>query len=242
MACIIQSVNIEGTINQKATTRTSACRTGARRITNGCRKNIGKFPSLKNGRAVWYESLIERDFIFLLEIDPDVVAYEEQPTRIRFQAGDNIHTYTPDFLVVREKARQIVEVKPENRAKEEKYQIVFQYAREIFQKSGYEFLVVTESAIRRQPLLDNVKLLHKYSRTPISFGDQLEAHKFFTGKDCATLSEIAEHFASKGKTKQAIYALIYFGIISADLGAASLGPDLTVRLPLKVSTKEKKTA
>jgi TnsA-like endonuclease N terminal len=228
--------------DQKLNNRISQRRTGVRRITNGCRKNIGKFPSLKNGRAVWYESLLERDFMFLLEIDPDVVSYKEQPTTIRFRAGDDIYTYTPDFLVVRKKTMQIVEVKPAERVKEEKYQTLFQHAREIFRKWGYEFVVVTESVIHKQPLLDNVKLLHKYSRTPISCGDQLEAHNFLAGKDRSTLSEISKHFVSKGKPKQVIYALIYFGIVSADLGAASLGPGLTVRLPLRVSGKEKKIA
>jgi hypothetical protein len=215
---------------------------GRRRITNGCRKNIGRFPSLKNGRAVWYESLLERDFIFLLEIDTDVAAYREQPTTIRFRAGDAIYTYTPDFLVVREKERQIVEVKPAERLKERKYQVTFQHAREIFQRVGYEFLVLTENSIQKQPLLDNVKVLHKYSRTPISYADQVEAHKFFGRKKISTLSEITEYFASRGRGQQVVYALIYFGVIYADLVAAPLGPDMMVRPPLTVSTEEKKTS
>jgi hypothetical protein len=31
---------------------------------------IGKFPSIKLNRMVGYESLIERDFIYLLDFDP----------------------------------------------------------------------------------------------------------------------------------------------------------------------------
>ena len=36
----------------------------ARKISNtGTRKLIGKFPSLKTGRVIWYESLLERDYM-----------------------------------------------------------------------------------------------------------------------------------------------------------------------------------
>ncbi len=48
-------------------------------------KVIGKFPSLKNGKPVWWESQLERDFLYLLEIDDDVVSYYEQPLRIPYR-------------------------------------------------------------------------------------------------------------------------------------------------------------
>ena len=53
---------------------------GARKITNrGSKKVIGKFPSLKMNTTIWWESQLERDYIYLLEIDPDVTAYQGQP-------------------------------------------------------------------------------------------------------------------------------------------------------------------
>ncbi|MEL7035074.1 MAG: hypothetical protein AAFO04_05575 [Cyanobacteria bacterium J06592_8] len=57
----------------------------ARKITNtGTRKNIGKFSSRKMGQIVWYESLLELDYIYLLEIDPDVVAFASQPFQLQY--------------------------------------------------------------------------------------------------------------------------------------------------------------
>ena len=55
-----------------------------RRITNGGRKVIGKFPSIKNGGMVWWESQIERDYFYLLEFDSDVIIYWAQPLKIRY--------------------------------------------------------------------------------------------------------------------------------------------------------------
>jgi hypothetical protein len=48
----------------------------ARKITNtGTRKNIGKFASDKTSAVIPYESHLERDYIYFLEIDPDVINF-----------------------------------------------------------------------------------------------------------------------------------------------------------------------
>ncbi|MBD2181884.1 hypothetical protein H6S82_00250 [Planktothrix sp. FACHB-1355] len=45
---------------------------GVRKFSNtGCRRVIGKFLSLKMNTTIWWESQIERDYIYWLEIDPD---------------------------------------------------------------------------------------------------------------------------------------------------------------------------
>jgi hypothetical protein len=63
----------------------------ARKITNaGNRKVIGKFPSLKMNRVIWWESQLERDYIYLLEIDPEVLSYSEQPFTISYTDKENI--------------------------------------------------------------------------------------------------------------------------------------------------------
>jgi hypothetical protein len=60
---------------------------GARKITNkGSLKVIGKFPSLKMNTAIWWESQLERDYIYLLEIDPDVLFYQGQPFTITYSS------------------------------------------------------------------------------------------------------------------------------------------------------------
>src|SRR5437588_206487 len=88
----------------------------ARNISNkGSRKIIGKFPSLLMGLVVKWESKLERDFIYLLEFDSDVISYREQPIRIIYFLDGKSCRYTPDFLVVRKNKRQIIEVKPKDK-------------------------------------------------------------------------------------------------------------------------------
>jgi len=87
--------------------------TPSRKISNtGSKKNIGFFPSIKNGRPVAFESHIERDFLYLLEYDRNVVNYYEQPFTINYKQNDRQRRYTPDFLVIRSDKTQVIEIKP----------------------------------------------------------------------------------------------------------------------------------
>jgi len=56
-------------------------------------KNIGKFASVKTGRIAWYESLLERDYMYLLDFDPDVTYWHEQPLKIRYVRFNCSRTY-----------------------------------------------------------------------------------------------------------------------------------------------------
>ena len=74
---------------------------------------------------MWWESQIERDFIYLLEFDSEVLSYQEQPLRIQYVRDGRVHKYTPDFLVKRANRRQIIEVKPERKAQSEESKAFF---------------------------------------------------------------------------------------------------------------------
>lgn len=209
-----------------------------RKLTNRGRKNIGKFPSLKNSRAVWYESLLERDFMQLLEADTDVISYREQPFKIRYVLNGKFHLYTPDLLVVRRLKKQIVEVKPESKAIAKEFEQLINCITPICSKDGYEYLVMTDKFIRMQPRLNNIKLLQKYSRTLVNYKTQIDAYAFFAKRSQASLKEVLDFFATSRMAKQIVYALIYWGVLSIDLDRA-INPNSIVRLSVAVGMKEK---
>ena len=77
-----------------------------RNVSNRGGNAIGRFPSLKMQRMIAFESLLERDFIYLLDYDAAVTWFEEQPLTIEYQHEGKLRHYTPDFhLVERESAR-----------------------------------------------------------------------------------------------------------------------------------------
>ena len=211
----------------------------SRKITNsGGNKVIGKFPSLKLNKVVWYESLLERDYLYLLEFDPDVVSFREQPGRIYYIRDGKKRRYTPDLLVQRRDGTHIVEVKPKEKLADEKLIHVFRIARHVCSGEGYEFKVATEELIRLQPRLDNVKLLYKYARTPIHPQHQISCYEFFVGKQGAALGELMQFFASENIEPQVVYALIYRGVITINL-MEPISADSVVRLPMPASAARK---
>jgi len=227
----------KGRLARMGTTKRGARRTSrikpVRRITNFGRKVIGKFPSVKTGRPVWSESPLERDYIFLLEFDPDVVFYREQPLRLHYLLDGTVCTYTPDFLVERSSgAKQIVEVKPEKVALGEEYGRFSRAVASVCEKEGYEFLTATEKLIRTQPRLDNVKLLHRYARATILPQHLIECRRFFIECRKPSLGLLAEYLSAKGIAKQVAYALVHQGVVTADLNAP-----LTVASPVTWSPR-----
>lgn len=191
---------------------------GARRITNrGSLKVIGKFPSLKMNTAIWWESQLERDYIYLLEIDPDVLSYQGQPFTITYDSLDKRRKYTPDFLLERKGSRQIVEVKPDNKVEEFQNTRRFQQAANFCSAYNLEFVVVTEKTIRVQPRLDNIKLLHRYARVALSWHNYIDCSEYFRSVETSSLLEAEKNLKAKGVTRNYLLRLLWSGFLSTDL-------------------------
>lgn len=127
----------------------------------------GRFPSLKLGRMVAFESLIEQDYLYVLDYDPDVITFEEQPLSIQYDWQGKQLKYTPDFHVIRGTSHQIVECKPLALVSREDNQRKFAVALDWCQERGWTFVVVTDQELRSGSRLENIKLLTRYSRMEI---------------------------------------------------------------------------
>ncbi len=215
-----------------------------RKIINGGRKVVGKFPSLKMGRMIMWESQIERDYLYLVDFDPDVVYCQEQPLIVRYYDDRDckMHRYTPDFLLVRRSSKkQIIEVKDEKTARSEEYQQLFQRVAPVLHREGYEFIVVTDRMVRVQPLLKNAKLLHKYAATRISNEHLIHLTDLFADRRELPLGELTTLLGSKGISMQQIFALLWHGILSIDLGK-EINSDSLVAFAMNTRTTKEKAA
>ena len=185
----------------------------------GAQKNIGKFFSVKTGLVAWYESLLERDYMYLLDFDPKVRYWHEQPFKVRYVLNGKTHFYTPDVEVHREPKKQVVEVKSQNQVDSGKFDSLFRIARSVCQNEGFEYVVVTDEMIRKQPRLDNIKKLWKYARTSILPQHQLLCRQFFQEKrsEEVELGDLIAFFKSKGVAAQVVYAMLFFGVLDFDL-------------------------
>lgn len=185
----------------------------------GAQKNIGKFASVKTGRVAWYESLLERDYMYLLDFDPQITYWHEQPFKIRYVFGGKTHYYTPDIEVHREAKKQVVEVKSQEQVDSGEFDILFRSATSICDDEGYEYIVATDRTIREQPKLESIKKLWKYARTPIVPQHQVLSAELFQVKDVeeVELGDLLAFISSRGVDKQVVYSMLFWGILNFDL-------------------------
>jgi hypothetical protein len=135
-----------------------------RKVSNHGGNVIGHFPSIKMKRMVAFESLIERDYLYLLDYEQDIEWFEEQPIAIEYERdGKKLH-YTPDFHVVQAGRDVLVECKPVAFVDKDENKRKFEIARDWCASRGWEFRVVTGQHVRDGFRLENVKLLTRYAR------------------------------------------------------------------------------
>lgn len=180
-------------------------------------KNVGKFFSVKMNTMLWFESLLEEALMYLLDFDPSVKRFKEQPCRIRYILNGKIRRYTPDILVERADEKQIIEVKPKKKVVTEKYDLLFRIILPICEAGGYKFKVFTEEMIMRQPMLNNIKALWSYARTPLHPQHQVYSREFLQENPVLSLGEVFESFQQKNIPKQVVYALLFWGVMDFNL-------------------------
>ncbi|MBX3060837.1 MAG: TnsA endonuclease N-terminal domain-containing protein [Anaerolineae bacterium] len=125
---------------------------------------IGKVPSIKMNRMVAYESLLECDYIYLLDFDPSVTFFREQPFAIPYQWEGKKHRYTPDFHFLSGGKAFVIECKPQALLNEPGNEQKWAAARQWCLSNGATFQVVTDTDIRQGCRLENVKLLADHAR------------------------------------------------------------------------------
>lgn len=137
-----------------------------RTVSNRGRQNvIGYFPSLKMHRMVQFESTLERDLIYLLDFDPQVVEFEEQPLKIAYQHEGKGVSYIPDFQVVSTSGQIVLlECKPHCFVSKEENQRKFSAAQAWCTAQGWLFQVVTDEQLRTGYRVQNIKLLTQHAR------------------------------------------------------------------------------
>jgi hypothetical protein len=186
---------------------------------------IGYFCSLKMDRMVCFESLLERDLIFLLDFDANVLSYEAQPFSLPVRSNGRRRSYTPDFLIYTKSGKLLVEVKPTQFVDKPGNRTKFRAADRLCESRAWKFQILTEKEIRRGCRLANVKKLTQYARLPVDL--LLEAKILSTlGEAPVPLSieKLLEILCGDkpGELVAAIYRLAFFHKVNLHLDEARL--------------------
>lgn len=137
-------------------------------VTRSRARATGKFPSAKMKRMIQWESIPERNAFRLLEADPKVVAYREQPCEIRYEMDGELRLHVPDILVRFRCGKEFWEVKPAEDAMRQEVADRTNLLTRLLPANGYKYQVVLAEELSRQPRLENLAIVLRYGRGDVS--------------------------------------------------------------------------
>jgi hypothetical protein len=140
-----------------------------RKIPRNRRSLTGYFASLKMQRMVAFESALERDTFALLEYDPAVEEYVEQPLHVYYADGEFKRVHIPDILAKYKPGWGLdyehclfqVKYSEELLARWSEFHAPLRAASRYAHNRGWKFKLATERSVKTK-FLKNVKLLLPY--------------------------------------------------------------------------------
>lgn len=197
---------------------------------------IGRFPSLKMQRMIAFESLLERDFIYLLDYDTAVTWFEEQPLTIEYQHEGKLLHYTPDFHLVERDQHILVECKPEHFVNTADNSRKFAAARAWCQTCAWQFRIVIDADVRAGHRLQNIQLLTGYARHRIAPVLRCQIYAALQSASAATpIQDLARTLcpSNPAAVTAGILHLAYHGVVDLSLDHAPITPTTSVALRLQ---------
>jgi hypothetical protein len=133
-------------------------------------KHTGKYPSMKMGRMMQAESEHELHAFQLLDADPQVEAFYEQPFRIIYSIAGAVHSHVPDILVKLKgvATAQLWEVKEAKELRDPMLRYRTQYLEEKMPRMGYTYALVPAESLESGHLLKNAQRLLRLGKVPVS--------------------------------------------------------------------------
>lgn len=183
-----------------------------RGIKKSYRSVTGYFMSRKNNRQLAFESTLEHDFFLVLEFDPLVIGFEEQPFKLRFHCNDTYRYYVPDCLVHYHNTSSVYEVK---------YQAEIDKDEELRQKLAcikihiegegkYLFYIFT-NLTASQIYIQNLKFLYKFTFLKnTAFHDNRFRKLYETLSSDISIHDFLNHIDADSNTKRTILPYFWY--------------------------------
>lgn len=182
-------------------------------------KNVFKFASAKVGEAIMCESSLEFDACFHHEYNENIKYFGSQPEGFYYNFEGKKLPYTPDAVIhYKDGSVKLHEYKPYSKTIDPLFRAKFSAKRETAKSLGTELLLLTENQIRVYPLLNNLKILHRYSGVYGFSATQNDLLNVIKNTGRMSVSEVAKLSSLKiGEARSQLYSLINRGLVKADL-------------------------
>lgn len=181
----------------------------------------GYLPSRKCDEMVSWESLLEKDFIKILDFDPSIEKIQSQPKKIDYRYKGKLHKYFPDFLAVtKDKHTFLFEVKPEDKLDDEKNKVKFEVGKIFCEKKGWKFKVVTEKDIRKGFLIQNLDKIRKIDERTTKQSTIMQIYRYLEVNGKCKIRDIRKNFSNiiaNAEIDANLYFMIYNHYFEIDL-------------------------
>lgn len=189
-------------------------------VHRGTQRPVFKVPSTKLGRTVHCESLLEVDVAILLDADPAVTLFAEQPARIHYDGDTGEHSHIPDFFVLRGDRPGFIEVKFKKDV-DDAVQARTELMTRALGKAGAGYVLMTEETIRVGGSVQNALMLLRRARHAIPHAQHLAALERLRKRRELTLSDFGWSIPHSTDAV-AIARLVLAGIASVPLAGARI--------------------
>ena len=163
-------------------------------------RSAGKYPSWKMGRMMHWESSNELNAFRLLDCDPNVTRYSEQPCRIAYVMEGVERIHYPDILVTTTGGKQLWEVKPRANALDPEVLARSVFLSRVLPRWGYEYRTVLAEDLARQPCLSNANLLLSLGKRAVSDCEWEDARRTMAERGALVWSEACSgNYGTRGR-------------------------------------------
>ena len=176
----------------------------------------GKYPSWKMGRMVQWESRNELHAFRLLDCDPEVTTFHEQPCEIVYRQNGVERRHYPDVYVETTGSKELWEIKPSSKASQDVIAARSTLLRDGLKPYGFIYRVVLDCDLAKQPRLQNVDILLRFGRRPLT---ELEGERI--RQDLQRLGSLRWSDVCRGvcgtKGREIVCRLVLEGVLAFDV-------------------------
>ncbi|MBB1476855.1 hypothetical protein H5164_14630 [Shewanella sp. SG41-3] len=187
-------------------------------------KNVFKFASAKVSETIMCESSLEFDACFHHEYNDCIDVFGSQPEGFYYDFEGKRLPYTPDAIVhFIDGTVKFHEYKPYSKTFDPIFRSKFVAKKAAAQTLGADLILVTERQIRVNPILNNLKILHRYSGIYGLNTIQIELLKLIKRTGKISVNDVAiKQSLSLGEARSYLYSLIHKGLIKTNLNQDDL--------------------
>jgi hypothetical protein len=193
----------------------------------------GLWFSTTAGRFLEYESLLERDWMLLMDFDREVEWICEQPLRLGYRRDGEPASHVPDLLVWRVGSPELCDVKSEERVEDPGFLVQVEATRAACAEAGIGYRVLSEPD---RQFLANVRWLAGFRERPPDLDGERARMLSAMAAGLCTIDELLAGAREPALARPVLMHLLWCGDALVD-ATAPVGEDSVVWSRLRVAAR-----